>query len=72
MNYLILAGGTGTRLESLNFNLPKPMIKISGKPAIQRIVDHILLYDGRANIYISTFYKDKKIREFFKMKKMYT
>lgn len=69
MNYLILAGGTGTRLESLNFNLPKPMIEISGKPAIKRIVDHILLYDGRANIYISTFHKDKKIREFFKDEK---
>ena len=69
MNYLILAGGTGTRLGSLNFNLPKPMIDISGKPAIERIVDHIFLYDNRANIFISTFYKDKEIRKFFKDKK---
>lgn len=69
MNYLILAGGTGTRLESLNFNLPKPMIEIAGKPAIKRIVDHILLYDNKANIYISTFYKGEEIREFFKDEK---
>ena len=66
MNYLILAGGTGTRLGPLNFNLPKPMIDISGKPAIKRIVDHILLYDEKANIFISTFHKDKEIRKFFK------
>ena len=59
MNYLILAGGTGTRLGPLNFNIPKPMIDISGKPAIKRIVDHILLYDEKANIFISTFHKDK-------------
>tara|TARA_B100001989_G_C24523109_1_gene457029 strand:- start:124 stop:1317 length:1194 start_codon:yes stop_codon:yes gene_type:complete len=69
MNYLILAGGTGTRLGSVKLNLPKPMIEISGKPAIKRIVDHILLYDDKAKIFISTFFKDADIRKYFKNNK---
>ena len=35
MKAVIMAGGKGTRITSVNANVPKPMIKIDGKPILQ-------------------------------------
>ena len=43
MQALILCGGKGERLRPLTSNIPKPMIKINGKPILEYIIDHILL-----------------------------
>ena len=42
MKIVILAGGLGTRISELTNVIPKPMIKIAGKPIIQRIIDHFI------------------------------
>ena len=34
MKVVILAGGLGTRLSELTKTIPKPMVKINGKPII--------------------------------------
>ena len=40
MKVVILAGGMGTRISEYTKTMPKPMIKICGKPIIHRIIDH--------------------------------
>ena len=40
MKVVILAGGLGTRLSEYTKSIPKPMIKIKGKPIICRIIEH--------------------------------
>ena len=40
MKCIILAGGKGTRISEISKNIPKPMIKILGKPIILRIMEH--------------------------------
>ena len=39
MKVVILAGGLGTRISEYTKTIPKPMIKICGKPIIHRIID---------------------------------
>lgn len=36
-----MAGGYGTRLKDLTKNLPKPMVPVAGRPALEFVVDHL-------------------------------
>lgn len=65
MKVIILAGGLGTRLSEYTKSIPKPMVKIAGKPIIIRIIEHYLKY-GFNNFYIATGYKSKVIKKYFK------
>ena len=56
---VIMAGGKGTRLKSLTKNIPKPMLKVSGQPILQKIIerfsdcgfkDFIICINYKANI----------------------
>ena len=38
--FLIMAGGKGLRLGSITKDKPKPMVEVSGKPLIQRIIEN--------------------------------
>mgnify|MGYP006074553605 CR=1 FL=1 len=61
---LLMAGGFGTRLQPLTNNLPKPMLKVGGKPILERIlVDFVDA--GFHRFYISTHYLSEVIREHF-------
>ena len=40
--------------------MPKPMIKVNGKPIIHRIIDHYMKY-GHKEFYIALGYKGKII-----------
>ena len=68
MKVIILAGGFGTRLSECTKIIPKPMVKINGKPIIHRIMDHYAKY-GHKDFYIALGYKGKIIRDYFKKKK---
>ncbi len=68
MKIVILAGGLGTRISELTNVIPKPMIKIAGKPIIQRIIDHFISF-GYKEFYIAVGYKGNLIREYFNKRK---
>ena len=40
MKVVILAGGFGTRLSEYTKTIPKPMVKIAGKPILFHIMFH--------------------------------
>ncbi len=69
MKVVILAGGLGTRLPEYTKSIPKPMVKINGKPLLIHIIDHYLKY-GFDNFYIALGYKGNYIKNFFKKKKL--
>ncbi len=69
MKVVILAGGLGTRLSEYTKAIPKPMVKINGKPILIHIINHYLKY-GFNDFYIALGYKGDYIKNFFKKKKL--
>jgi len=67
MKVVILAGGYGTRLSEYTKLIPKPMVKVGGKPIILRIINLYKKY-GFKEFYIALGYKGNVIRNFFKEK----
>jgi len=65
MKVVILAGGLGTRLSEYTKSIPKPMVKINGKPILIHIINHYLKY-GFDNFYIALGYKGNFIKNYFK------
>ncbi len=68
MKVVILAGGYGSRLSEYTKTIPKPMVKVLGKPIIQRIIDYYISY-GHHEFYIALGYKGKVIKKYFLNKK---
>jgi len=62
---VIMAGGKGTRLHPITNNIPKPMVKVAGRPILERIVLHLISH-GITQIYISVNYLSKIIEDHFK------
>mgnify|MGYP001194761540 CR=1 FL=1 len=65
MKVVILAGGYGTRLSEYTKTIPKPMIKVKGKPLIYHIMKTYANY-GFKDFYIALGYKGHVIKNFFK------
>jgi len=65
MKVVILAGGFGTRLSEYTKTIPKPMIKVKGKPLIYHIMKNYAKY-GFKDFYIALGYKGHAIKNFFK------
>ena len=69
MKVVILVGGMGTRIseytKSLTKPIPKPMIKVCGKPIIHRIIDHYIKY-GHREFIIALGYKGNSIKKYFR------
>ena len=65
MKVVILAGGLGTRISEYTKTIPKPMIKINGKPLIYYIMKHYAKY-GFKEFYIALGYKGEVIKKYFK------
>ena len=65
MKVVILAGGYGTRLSEYTKLIPKPMVKVGGKPIILRIINLYKKY-GFKEFYIALGYKGNYIKKFFK------
>jgi len=64
MKAIILAAGKGERLRGTLNNIPKPMVKINGKPILEH---NILLLEryGITDIYINLHHQPNVIREHF-------
>lgn len=62
---LIMAGGLGTRLKPLTDDVPKPMLKVGGKPILEIIIEQFR-QKGYRNIYISVNYKSDIIKNYFR------
>lgn len=61
---VIMAGGKGIRLRPLTKICPKPMVKVAGKPILERIILRFLDH-GISKIYISVNYLGKMIEDYF-------
>jgi mannose-1-phosphate guanylyltransferase len=60
----ILAGGKGTRLRPITYEIPKPLVPLQGKPILEHVIDLLRLYDVR-DIVLSIGYLGEKIKEYF-------
>src|SRR5689334_16864555 len=64
MKAVVLAAGKGSRMKELTSQLPKPMLKVQGKP----ILEHILLgirSGGIRDVFIVVGYRREAIESFF-------
>ena len=61
---VIMAGGQGVRLRPATLHMPKPMIKVAGRPILERVVLHLVGY-GMRTIYLSVHYLGHIIEDHF-------
>jgi len=61
---VIMAGGRGERLRPLTDSIPKPMIKVAGRPILERVVLHLVGF-GIRRIFLSVNYLSRIIEEHF-------
>jgi dTDP-glucose pyrophosphorylase len=61
---VIMAGGRGTRLAPLTDELPKPMLRVAGRPILERIVLHLVGH-GVRRIYLAVSYLAEVIESHF-------
>jgi glucose-1-phosphate cytidylyltransferase len=64
MKVVILAGGFGTRISEESHLVPKPMIKIGGKPILWHIMQFYASY-GHKEFIILAGYKQEVIKDYF-------
>ncbi|HWX20609.1 MAG TPA: sugar phosphate nucleotidyltransferase [Candidatus Binatia bacterium] len=64
MKAVILAAGKGTRMKELTNELPKPMLKVRGKPILEHILEGILAA-GIRDIFIVTGFHAEVIENYF-------
>jgi dTDP-glucose pyrophosphorylase len=62
---VLMVGGLGTRLRPLTDDIPKPMLKVGGKPILETIVLNFKKY-GFTNIVMCVNYKSHIIENHFK------
>ena len=65
-NVVILAGGRGSRMGEQTDLIPKPMVKIGGKPIIEHIMWNFTRFLGECRFIIAAGYKQEIIAEYFK------
>lgn len=61
---VIMAGGRGTRLYPLTETLPKPMLKVAGRPILERLILH-LMGCGFRQFHIAVNYLAEVIEDHF-------
>ena len=65
MKVVIMAGGRGTRISSIANDIPKPMIKIEGKPVLEYEIE-CLRNQGYKDLIITVSYLGDIIMNYFK------
>jgi len=61
---VLMAGGQGSRLGKLVRNTPKPMLRVAGRPILERLILHFVGF-GIRHIYLSVHYLAEVIEEHF-------
>ena len=61
---VVLAGGRGERLRPLTDSIPKPMVRVAGRPILERIVLHLVGF-GIRRVFLSVNYKAEIIEGHF-------
>lgn len=64
MKTVIMAGGRGTRISSVASDIPKPMIKIAGKPVLEHEIE-CLREQGFTDLIITVSHLGKIIMDYF-------
>ena len=68
MKVVILCGGKGTRLSEETRLIPKPMVKIGGKPILDHIIENYENH-GFKEFILALGYKSQIIKNYYKIKK---
>jgi len=61
---VVMAGGQGIRLRPLTENIPKPMIRVAGRPILERIILHLVSY-GIGRIFLSVNHLAHVVEDYF-------
>lgn len=61
---VIMAGGLGSRLNSLTRETPKPLIRVGAKPILENILDNFREY-GFRDFFVSVNYKAEMVKAYF-------
>ena len=61
----ILAGGLGTRLQSVVDDVPKPMAPIQGRPFLDYLINHVRVYFAEASVYLLTHHLSEYIEDYY-------
>ncbi|MFA5406152.1 MAG: sugar phosphate nucleotidyltransferase [Candidatus Nanoarchaeia archaeon] len=61
---LILAGGKGTRLRPITYEIPKPMVPVQGRPLIEHTISLLRKHEVR-DITLSVGYLGEKVKDYF-------
>ena len=69
MKAMILSGGRGKRLRPVTDTIPKPLIKINGKPLIEWKINYLKKF-GIKDIIICSGYKGKRLRIILRKKRI--
>ena len=64
MKVILLAGGFGTRLAEYTDVIPKPMVRVGGKPILWHIMQTFAHF-GHKDFYVALGYKAEVIKEYF-------
>ena len=64
MKTIIMAGGRGTRISSVASDIPKPMIRIGGKPVLEREIE-CLRNQGFTDLIITVSHMAEQIVDYF-------
>ncbi|MBQ9801547.1 MAG: nucleotidyltransferase family protein, partial [Clostridia bacterium] len=64
MKTVIMAGGRGTRISSVASDIPKPMIKVGGKPVLEREIE-CLARQGFCDLIITVSHLGHIIMDYF-------
>ncbi|MBI4214381.1 nucleotidyltransferase family protein [archaeon] len=61
---VVLCGGKGTRLRPLTYKMPKPLVRVNGKPILEHVIDWLKSFDFE-NFILATGYKHEMIEDYF-------
>ncbi|MBX3205835.1 MAG: nucleotidyltransferase family protein [Labilithrix sp.] len=61
---VVMAGGRGTRLGSLTDRVPKPMVRVAGRPILERLILHLAGF-GVERIFVAINYLGHVVEEHF-------